>query len=265
MSPEQLLHHHDLGQPWSAQDRAGMPGDLAAAYQQALAVRRLRQQRGEVPCGYKIGFTNRTIWPLYQVFAPIWGTVWQGGLVFGEGQGTLDLRATCQPRLEPEIVFGFRATPEPEATPAQLFEAIEWLAPGFEVVQSHCPDWQFAASDTVADSSLHARLLVGERVPLRRLAPDAAALNALLASAQVRLSQGAQLVAQGQGANVLDSPLLALHHFVRELRQCPGATDLQPGDVVTTGTWTDAMPIAPGQSWRAQFSEPLPSLTVTTV
>ena len=263
MSPEQLLHHQDLGQPWTAQDRAGIPSDLAAAYQQALAVRRLRQQRGEVPRGYKIGFTNRTIWPLYQVFAPIWGTVWNSGLVWCEGEGRLDLRATCQPRLEPEVVFGFRATPAADCTPDQLLDAIEWLAPGFEVVQSHCPDWKFVASETVADSALHARLLVGERVPVRSLAQDAASLNALLASAQVRLSQGGQLVAQGQGANVLDSPLLALHHFVRELRQCPGATDLQAGDVVTTGTWTDAMPIAPGQSWCAQFSAPLPSLTVT--
>ncbi len=129
MSPEQLLRHQDLGQLWSAQDRAGLPADLAAAYQQALAVRQLRLARGEVPRGYKIGFTNRTIWPLYNVFAPIWGTVWDSGLGLCEGEGTIDLRATCQPRLEPEIVFGFRATPVPDATPDQLLDAIEWLAP----------------------------------------------------------------------------------------------------------------------------------------
>lgn len=263
MSPEQLLHHHDLGQPWLAPDRAGLPTDLAAAYPQALAVRRLRQQRGEVPRGYKIGFTNRSIWPLYQVFAPIWGTVWDSGLVFCEGEGTLDLRATCQPRLEPELVFGLRVTPAPDCTPQQLLEAIDWLAPGFEVVQSHCPDWQFVAAETVADSGLHARLLVGPRVPVRSVAQDAASLNAMLAGAQVQLSRDGQAVAQGQGADVLDSPLLALHHFVHELRQCPGAPELQPGDVVTTGTWTDAMPIAPGQRWRAQFSAPLPALSVT--
>ena len=58
------------------------------------------------------------------------------------------------------------------------------------------------------------------------------------------------------------SPLLALHHFLNELRQCPGATDLQAGDVVTTGTWTDAFAIAPGEQWSVQFSAPLPSLSV---
>ena len=261
MSPEQLLRYQDLGQLWSPEDRASTPADLADAYQQALAVRALRLQRGEVPRGYKIGFTNRTIWPIYGVYAPIWGTVWDSGLTFCQGEGDLDLTATCQARLEPEVVFGFRATPVADAGPQQLFDAIEWLAPGYEVVQTHCPDWKFVASETVADGALHARLLVGQRVPLRDLAPDADALSQLLAQAQIALSRNGQPMAQGQGAHVLGSPLLALHHFVRELRQCPGATDLQPGDVVTTGTWTDAFAIAPGESWRAQFSSPLPSLT----
>mgnify|MGYP000597200028 CR=1 FL=1 len=128
MSPEQLLHYLDQGQLWSAKDRASTPTDLAAAYQQALAVRQLRLQRGERPRGYKIGFTNRTIWPIYDVYAPIWGTVWDSGLHFCEGEGEIDLAATCQPRLEPEIVFGFGATPVPDASPQQLFDAIEWLA-----------------------------------------------------------------------------------------------------------------------------------------
>ncbi len=262
MTPEQLLQHHDQGLLWTREDRARLPAALGDAYALALAVRARRLQRGEVPRGYKIGFTNRSIWPLYGVFAPIWGTVWASGLQFCDGEGAIDLSATSQPRIEPEIVFGFGATPSPDATLEQLFEAIEWLAPGFEVVQSHCPDWKFVASETVADGGLHARLLVGPRVPLRTLARDADELHRLLASAQVQLLRDGQGIARGQGAQVLDSPLLALHHFLRELRQCPGASDLQPGDVVTTGTWTDAFAIAPGERWSAQFSAPLPALSV---
>jgi 2-oxo-3-hexenedioate decarboxylase len=77
------------------------------------------------------------------------------------------------------------------------------------------------------------------------------------------LHKNGEPLARGTGANVLDSPLLALHHFLQELRACPGATDLKAGDVVTTGTWTDALAIAPGEHWSAQFSAPLPSLAVT--
>jgi 2-keto-4-pentenoate hydratase len=67
---------------------------------------------------------------------------------------------------------------------------------------------------------------------------------------------------EGRGANVLDGPLHALSHFVSALRDCPGAPDLQPGDVVTTGTWTDAWPVHRGERWRAQFAAPLAPLSV---
>ena len=59
-----------------------------------------------------------------------------------------------------------------------------------------------------------------------------------------------------------DGPLHALAHFVKELRACPGAADLKAGDIVTTGTWTDAWPVASGQVWTARFSNPLEPLKV---
>ncbi|HYD94963.1 MAG TPA: fumarylacetoacetate hydrolase family protein [Noviherbaspirillum sp.] len=263
MTPNALLDCQDQGRLWPHPPGAVGGADLDAAYQQALAVRALRVARGERPVGYKIGFTNRTIWTRYNVFAPIWGPVWDSSVRHCDGSGTLSLAGTCQPRLEPEIVFGMRATPKAGATPDELFDVVEWLAPGFEVVQSHLPDWKFSATDTVADSALHARLLVGARLPLRRLAASAAGLDSLLAAAEVELLHDGSMVERGCGANVLDSPLQALHHFLGELRRCPGAPDLQPGDVVTTGTWTDAWPVEGGQTWTARFSAPLGALTVT--
>jgi 2-keto-4-pentenoate hydratase len=222
MTPEQRLQHHDQGLLWSPADRSATPADVPSAYQQALAVRQLRLQRGEAPRGYKIGFTNRTIWPLYNVFAPIWGTVWAGGLSMCDGEGSIDLTATCQPRIEPEIVFGLRATPAHNATVDQLFDAIEWLAPGFEVVQSHCPDWKFVAAEAVGDSGLHARLLVGPRVPVRSLAADAAALNTLLAQAQVTLQKNGQTVAPGDGRECVGQPAARVAPLFERVACVPG-------------------------------------------
>lgn len=258
MSPQELLSHYDAGRPWPQ----GCGLDVAQAYQQALAVRHLRLERGEVPRGYKIGFTNRTIWQRYQVFAPIWGTVWDSTLTFCDGQGEISLQGICEPRLESETVFGLRATPPANASLEQLFDSIEWMAPGFEIVQSHMPGWKFTAADTVTDGGLHARLLVGRQVPVRAVAQSAQELEAKFAAASVALLRGEQQVEQGRGSNVLDGPLHALRHFMQELRQCPGAPDLQAGDVITTGTWTDAWPVQPGQTWCAQFDAPLSRLDV---
>lgn len=260
MTPAELLSHSDSGHLWPTD--ASRLADVASAYQRALQVRALRLQRGEQARGFKIGFTNRGIWDRYNVHAPIWGTVWESGLQLCEGLGRVDLEHTCQPRLEPEIAFGLRVTPPAGASLQQLFESIEWLAPAFEVVQSHLPDWKFSAADTVADGALHARLLVGRRLPLASVAPDAAALMALLAQARVSLLQNGEAVESGQGSAVLDGPLQALHHFLQELRRCPSAPDLQAGDVVTTGTWTDAWPIWPGQVWQARFDSGLGTLEI---
>ncbi len=51
-------------------------------------------------------------------------------------------------------------------------------------------------------------------------------------------------------------------HFLVELRSCPGATDVAAGDMVTTGTWTDAWPVQPGEPWTARFDAVLPALDV---
>ncbi len=89
---------------------------MEQAYRDALAVRELRIARGETPRGFKIGFTDRNIWQRYGVYGPIWGTVYDSTLSFCEGQGSVSLKATCQPRLEPEVVFGMKATPPANAS-----------------------------------------------------------------------------------------------------------------------------------------------------
>jgi 2-keto-4-pentenoate hydratase len=117
----------------------------------------------------------------------------------------------------------------------------------------------------VADSGLHARLLVGRQIDVASLPRDAAAFDAQLAAARITLLREEVRVDAGVGANVLDGPLHALAHFLAALRDCPGATDLQPGDVVTTGTWTDAWPVHRGEQWRAEFDAPLAPLAVRFV
>jgi 2-oxo-3-hexenedioate decarboxylase len=221
----------------------------------------LRIARGEQPRGYKVGFTNRNIWPRYGVYAPVWGPVWDTTLAFCDGEGELSLANTAHPRIEPEAVFGIARTPPAGADLQALFESLDWVAPGFEIVQSH-QAWKTNAADAVADGALHARLLVGRRVAVRDVAADAQAFEQRLAAARTRLFHEGAPKEEGVGSNVLDGPLHALQHFLEALRETPGAADLQPGDVVTTGTWTDAWPVAAGQTWRADFDAPLSPLAV---
>ncbi len=263
MTPETLLHHIDHGTLWPDAEIARIPEDVALAYQKALQVRKLREARGETPKGFKIGFTNRSIWERYQVFEPIWGTVWNTTLSFAsdDGECDVDISKMCQPRLEPELVFGMRCTPPEDLTLQSLYESIEWMASGFEVVQSHAENWKFKVADTITDSGLHAKLVVGPPVNIQDVAGNGDELHSLLSGMSLDLMQSGRSIEKGAAANVLDSPLMALLYFMKALRNCPGAPDVQAGDVITTGTWTDAWPLQAGEHWQAEFSAPLGSLS----
>ncbi len=260
MNTQELLVHADSGALWPTERASLRAASVPDAYRMQLDLRAARIARGERPCGFKIGFTNRTIWPRYGVSAPIWGTVWEHSVQFYEDGGAVSLAGTCQPRIEPECVLGIGSDPPADASLQQLFDCLDWIAPGFEIVQSHCGDWKFQASESIADGGLHARLLVGKRMSARALFSDAAELEAALARCAVSLYCDDALVDGGIGANVLDGPLHALRHLLIELQNCPGAPRLRAGDLVTTGTWTDAWPVQPAQRWCAQFEPPLTTL-----
>ena len=235
---------------------------LSQAFAVAQALRERRIRRGDEPCGYKIGFTNRTIWPRYGVFAPIWAPVWRSTLtLLGGVEASVSLAGLVQPRLEPEIVFGFARAPDAGMDETELTACLDWVAHGFEIVHTHFADWRFTAPDTVADFALHGRLLVGPRVPVARFAR----LGEELAQLRLTLARDGLDVDAGQGANVLDGPLTALRLWLQAMAEHSPQWPVQAGDVVSTGTITDAWPMAPGQVWRSRPDHAaLPGLTLRT-
>jgi 2-oxo-3-hexenedioate decarboxylase len=236
------------------------PGLTAAqGYRAAAALHGRRLAAGWRPVGRKIGFTNRTLWPRYGVHEPIWGMVYDRTLIEAAGnRATVPLAGLVQPRIEPEICFGLRTGPA-SADPEALLRSIEWVAHSIEIVQCHHPDWKFRLPDTTAANGLHGRLVVGTRVPVDSLRGLVDALPAV----EVVLKRGDEAIDRGVGRSVLDSPLLALAHLVRTLAAQPDAPGLRAGELVSSGTLTDAHPVEPGQTWRTELGGlPLPGLTV---
>jgi len=227
--------------------------DLAQAFEVADRMRAARIARGDVPVGYKIGFTNRNIWPRYGVFAPIWGTVWRHTLhLLDEPFVRVSLAGLAQPRIEPEIVFGLKAVPRAGMDNAALVDCIEWAAHGFEIVHTHFADWRFRLADCFADEALHGRLYVGPRVPIAHFANPAAELRAL----QLELWRDGELVDRGEGSIVLDGPVDALRQWVDAMAAQPQHWPIRVGDVVTTGTITDAWPMKPAMRFETRLSDP---------
>jgi 2-oxo-3-hexenedioate decarboxylase len=228
------------------------PGfDLDDAYRVAAAVHRLRMARGERPVGRKIGFTNRRIWDEYGVYAPIWGHVYDTTLHDLDAVAAgFPLGGLAEPRIEPEIIFGMSAAPHAAMDDQRLLECIEWVAHGFELVQSIYPGWVFTAADTVAAYGLHGALLVGRRVPV---AGDLARWEAALPAFRIELACTGAPMEQGAGSHVLDGPLPALRHLLSVLEAAAEQPPLRAAEIVTTGTLTRALPVEPGQCWSTRI------------
>lgn len=237
--------------------------DLFHGYAVAQRIHEQRLADGARPVGRKIGFTNSSLWPKFGVHAPIWGYIYDHTVTHvRDGHTTCELGVFSEPKIEPEIVVHFADTPPAAGDLFELLACVDWVAHAFEIVQCHYPGWRFQAADTVADSALHAALLVGEAVPVAELGGDPIDT---LESFELTLSRNGEAMDTGKGANVLGGPLAAVAHLIAALGEQPGDAPLEAGEMVTTGTLTGAYPLQAGDTWSTELDGiALPGLSVTT-
>jgi 2-oxo-3-hexenedioate decarboxylase len=73
---------------------------------------------------------------------------------------------------------------------------------------------------------------------------------------RLTLSCDGRDVEEGSAEIVLDGPLHALRLWVDAMAARPERWPIVAGDIVTTGTITDAAPLSPGQRWQTRLSDP---------
>lgn len=263
LTPQSLLDAMDRAQPAVPAERERLQ-DLGAARECQAAINALRLARGDQPMGFKIGFTNRSLWPLYNVSQPIWAPVWDRTVYQSDAGPSVQiadidmnaigkpLSAFMLPRLEPEIVLGLRHAPASSSL-EDVADSVEWVAHGFEIVQSAYPEWSFTAAESFAAQSLHGALLVGPR----RKVLQHGQLAAFLSAARLNMTCNGDVIADGDGTAVLDGPIQAFAHLVEMLADDPTLAEplrLRAGSIITTGTLTDAQPLLPRQHWQTGIS-----------
>jgi 2-keto-4-pentenoate hydratase len=231
------------------------------AYDVALSIVKIRTAQGENPVGRKIGFSNPKLWNVYgkgSLNAPIWSTIYDSTVHYAmDNVATHNLSKSQQPRIEPQLVFKLARTPEADIDLEGLSDCLEWIAHSFEVVTSPFRHWEFEAADAVAAFGLHRALIVGEPRMISRQSRHS--LPQALASATMSLSRSvagtSSLCAAGFGKDVQGSPLHALLALHQQLQQQPDAPKLQAGEIVSTGSWTNALPVKRGETWSSAFSQ----------
>jgi 2-oxo-3-hexenedioate decarboxylase len=243
-----FVTHQALKVPPSARDSNF---DLAVAYAVESELARLRKAGGHSTVGRKVGFANKAMWRVLKLDTLVWAHMYDDTVRYADANvATVSVSDMRSAKIEPEIVFKLKkAVAGDDLDPATVLDAVEWLALGFEIIDCVFEDWKFQPADFVAAFGLHAALIVGQ--PQRVDAVMIPALVEQLPKFTVRLSKNGQLVNEGSGRNSLRSPALCLGELASAIARRPGAEPLSAGELVSSGTLTEPMPIAAGETWAA--------------
>jgi len=229
-----LAEAHTTGEPIDPDSLPALDIEDGYAIQVELIERR-RDEAGE-PVGYKIGFTSDAIREELGVDSPAYGRVLEDTV---RPEGRVDTDGFVSPRIEPEIAFLLEAPLSPPASRLDVAAATRAVVPAIEIVDCRLRDWAVDPATAVADNALAAGLVYGEPRP-----PGEAALDL----EGVSLSVDGERRAGGTGAAVLGHPAEA----VAWLAEAVGG--LGAGDIVTTGSVTETVPVEPGETVLARFS-----------
>ncbi|MEP6782614.1 MAG: fumarylacetoacetate hydrolase family protein [Acidobacteriota bacterium] len=222
--------------------------DLATAYATEAELVRLRQESGRCAVGLKVGFANKAMWRALKLDTLVWAHIYDDTVSYAESDhATVSISKMYAPKIEPEIVFKLKSELPADTDAAGVLEAVEWIALGFEIIDCAYPDWKFTPVDFVASYGLHAGLVVG--TPLRFTADQIPALVDQLAAFTVSLQKNAAVAAQGAGTNSLRSPALCLAELSSATAKV--GAHLGTGDLVSSGTLTEAQLIAAGDTFTA--------------
>jgi len=212
---------------------------------------RIAPRLGKV-VGYKAGLTNPAVQKRFGTDKPVWGKLYEG-MVQPSG-ATIDAAFGARPLFEADMLVRVKSAAVNQArTPMEVLEAIDQVIPFIEL-----PDLLVQAPPKlngagVGAINVGARLgVAGQPLAVPVLRAERYALLDALQNMQVTLTdaQGAVL-GRGKGSDILEHPLNAVVWLAQALQQ--EGIALQPGDLVSLGSFSPLLPPKPGLAVTATY------------
>jgi 2-keto-4-pentenoate hydratase len=213
----------------------------------AYAIQTINVERrvaaGARQLGSKVGLSAKAMQQLLGVNEPDFGVLLDD--MFVEEGDPISLSTMLQPRIEAEIGFVLEHDlAGPGVTTAAALRAIAGAMPALEIVDSRIADWKIKLVDTVADNASCGRVVLGGRITKI----DGLDLRLL----GMVLSRNGDTIDTGAGAAVLGNPARCVAWLANKFATF-GAS-LHAGDVVIPGALHRMVPVAAGDSFRADFA-----------
>jgi 2-keto-4-pentenoate hydratase len=197
---------------------------------------------GDRIVGYKLGLTSKPMQEMLGVDSPDFAPVMASHVI--DDGAAIPASDYIEPKLEAELALVLKDDlAGPDCTPLDVLRATEGVVAAMELVDSRVANWKIKLPDTVADmASSGSIVLSGRIVPIDEV--DLRLLGMVF-------TRNGEVIATGAGAAALGNPAAAVAFLVRTLH---GLGDsLTAGSIVMTGALHAAVPIAAGETYRAEF------------
>ncbi len=209
--------------PLSKTFKDSLSVDEAYQIQQVNLDRAINEQNKRI-VGKKIGLTSKAVQKQLGVDQPDYGSLF-ADMIIAEGQ-TVSLTNLLQPKIEAEVALVLKQDLlHFDNTLIDLINAVDYLLPAIEIVDSRVKDWKISIEDTIADNASSALVALGQKpVALKDVALDKIGM--------AMYSQG-ELVSSGNGAACLGNPLVAALWLANTMAE--RGNPLKAGDLILTG------------------------------
>lgn len=216
------------------------------AYRIALLVTEAKVASGRMVKGHKIGLTSKVMREMAGADEPDYGAMFDNWFV-AEGS-PVSLSDLNRPSVEAELAFvlGERLG-GPAATVADVIRATDFVLPALEIVDSRYTGRGPGKTviDSIADAAWCGRVVLGGNP--RRLADiDIRRIGGAL-------SINGDIQQTGVASAVMGNPVTAVAWLVNKLHEF--GVQLEPGQVVMSGSFVRAVPLSAGDTVAALFDE----------
>lgn len=212
------------------------------AFEVQLINIRKKLAAGAEVTGHKVGLASEAMQKMMGVNEPDYGHLLNTMEYFEDKP--IEAGKFCYPRVEVEVGFILgKDVPHENCTMDDVIDAIEWVVPSIELIDSRIKDWKISLPDTIADNASSCGYVIGkERVRLADI--DVQNIKA-------DLYKNGEFLAEGNSSAVLGNPLNAVSWLSQKVADF--GVRLRAGDVILPGTAIRAMDAAPGDNFVANF------------
>lgn len=217
--------------------------DIELAYKIQEHNTNRRVEAGARIIGKKIGLTSKSVQSQFGIDQPDFGVLFQDmEIITGD---SISMSKLFNPRVEGEIAFVLGDDLDMEhMTIIDMMNAIDFILPSIELVDSRIQNWEIKITDTIADNASASHFILGH-TPKTLDEVD-------IIKCEMELLKNGNVESTGKGADCLGSPLNALYWLAHKMFDL--GTPLEEGDLILSGALGPMLKVNAGDNIVANFS-----------